>query len=298
MSGSLEGFLAVFEREFKGVIDRIYPSSDLCGKMINYALGSQGKRVRPSLLFLTYRLFSKDEDYLKLVPASIAVEMVHTYSLIHDDLPCMDDDMLRRSRYTVHVLYGEAQAVLTGDAILTDSFSLILDPVRFGLADRMDSKLKVELSSQLSKGAGSSGMVRGQVFDIYATDMRLESEHLVKEIRVNKTAKLIQTAMNMGGLLAGVSDEKMDQISRIGILLGEVFQIQDDLLDDTIQTKTPGKDKKSFKLTALTNNTRTELVRYVSLSMDEIKNKIEGLVKSDEDDEFKKYITRLMSRTY
>ncbi len=298
MSDGLEEFLLNFEKEFRGFIDRTYPGNDLCGKMINYALGSQGKRVRPSLLFLTFRLFSKDVDYLKIIPASIALEMIHTYSLIHDDLPCMDDDMLRRSRYTVHVLYGEAQAVLTGDAILTDSFSIISDPSKFGLVDRMSSEVKLQLVSQLSSGAGSTGMVRGQVLDIYATDMKLESESLVEQIRLNKTAKLIQTAMSMGALLGDASDKKLEEVFKIGTLLGEVFQIQDDLLDDTIKTKTPGKDKRSFKLTALTNNTRTDLVRYVSLSMDKIKNKIEGLVKSGEDYEFKKYINQLMSRTY
>lgn len=298
MGSSLKEFLGVFEKEFSDFIDRTYPVEDLCGKMINYALSSSGKRVRPSVLFLTRRLFSEDQDYLKLIPVSIALEMIHTYSLVHDDLPCMDDDSLRRSRYTVHVLYGEAQAVLTGDAILTDSFSLLSDPSRFGFQDLLSGEIKLKLITELSRGAGSTGMVLGQVLDIYAESMKLESERLVEKIRVNKTAKLIQTAMRMGAIIGNVSTDKLEEISKIGLLLGEVFQIQDDLLDDTIKTKTPGKDKKSFKLTALTNNTRTELIGYVNLSMDKIIKGIGELAKSGEDDEFKNFIKKLMSRSY
>ena len=296
--GSLDNFLKVYDSELRSFIERNYPQSDLCGKMVNYALSGNGKRVRPALLYLTYRLFSDVDDITLILPSSIALEMVHTYSLIHDDLPCMDDDSKRRSRYTVHVLYGQAQAVLTGDAILTDSFSVISDPSFFGLEDKLEDSIKLKLISYLSQGAGSFGMVKGQVLDVYASCMRVESEPLLKTIQLNKTAKLIQVAMKMGASLGGAFAQDIDEVSQIGSIIGEVFQIQDDLLDASITTKTPGKDSKEFKLTSLTNNSRTDLVRYVNLSMSEVEDRVSKLSRKDKDDEFKKYIDRLISRSY
>ena len=295
---SLDIFLKVYESKLQSFIERNYSESDLCGKMVSYALRGNGKRVRPALMYLTYRLFSKSDDISLILPSAIALEMVHTYSLIHDDLPCMDDDSKRRSRYTVHVLYGQAQAVLTGDAILTDSFSVISDPCFFGLEDKVEDSVKLKLVSYLSQGAGSFGMVKGQVLDVYASDMRVESEPLLKTIQLNKTAKLIQVAMKMGASLAGASDRDIEEVSQVGSIIGEMFQIQDGLLDDSITTKTPGKDSKEFKLTSLTNNSRTDLIRYVNLSMDSVEDRISKLGRKDKDEEFKKYIDRLVSRSY
>lgn len=293
----LEEFLDRFEKELASFIDRNYSLDNICTKMINYALYSRGKRVRPALLFLVYKTFLKDGmDIRELFPPAIALEMIHTYSLIHDDLPCMDNDSKRRSRYTLHVFYGQAQALLSGDALLTDSFWLLSNPSSFGFLDLIEDRIKLDLIYALSYGAGSSGMVQGQVYDIYASSMRLNSEPLVEKIRTLKTARLIQVGMKMGAILSKTDKKNIDEISDIGESLGQLFQIQDDLLDDTISTKTTGKDKSGFKLTALSNNTRLDLQTYVNLSMNKIIDRISKL--PGDSDEFKKYVQKLSSRTF
>ncbi len=188
---------------------------------MQYSLLAGGKRLRPVFVFEFCRLCGG--DWQKAAPLAAAVEMVHTYSLIHDDLPCMDNDDYRRGRLTNHKVYGEAMAVLAGDALLTDAFSTI------AMAD-MDGSVKAEAMAVLSECAGSLGMVGGQVLDIMSED-RLLTEREVLDIQSRKTGALIRAACAMGALAGGASEEQFDAACRFAAGLGFAFQIRDDMLD-------------------------------------------------------------------
>lgn len=187
-----------------------------------YSLKAGGKRVRPLLIFNTLDLFgiewSKGFDY------AAAIEMIHTYSLIHDDLPSMDDDDYRRGKLTNHKVYGEATAILAGDALLTDSFGVIANSQEY------TDKIKIDLISLLSKRAGSNGMVGGQMLDMNSEDKSL-SELEMKNVHAHKTGDLITACVIGAGYIANVDAATIDQLNIIGDNIGLMFQIKDDLLD-------------------------------------------------------------------
>ena len=158
------------------------------------------------------------------MPFACAVEMIHTYSLIHDDLPCMDNDDFRRGRPTNHKVYGEAMAILAGDAMLTSAFGHIAD------APNLSDSAKLRAVSYLSRCAGETGMVGGQVLDISSED-RVLTEKEVLEIQSRKTGALIYAACVMGVLAAGGTEEQLDAAGRFARALGLAFQIRDDILD-------------------------------------------------------------------
>lgn len=181
--------------------------------------------------------------------AACAIESLHTYSLVHDDLPCMDDDDLRRGKPSCHRKFGEAIAVLTGDALLTLTFDILSSiGTRWGLDDRVI----VELIQIISNAGGTSGIIGGQVLDLEGA--RLErSRAIVETIHLQKTAALIAASMEMGAAVAGLGAEEREPVRRVGMLAGRAFQIVDDVLDletdaDTLG-KTPGKDLRDGKLT-------------------------------------------------
>lgn len=196
-------------------------SSGLLHDSQNYSLSSGGKRFRPFLAALVFRLFS--QDIQKLKNFCLALEMIHTYSLIHDDLPCMDNDDFRRGKPSNHRVFSEDISLLAGDGLLTDAFFLIADD------KLLKGEAKVEMISLLSKKAGSSGMVAGQAMDMKA-DKNLSFENL-KAIHELKTANLIQAAAVGAGIAAGCSDTELHNISEFSYHLGMAFQIKDDLLD-------------------------------------------------------------------
>ena len=206
---------------------------------MRYALLGPGKRLRPALVLLTCRHFRGDERAAEL-PA-VAVEMLHTYSLVHDDLPCMDDDDLRRGRPTCHKVYGEALAVLVGDALLTESFALLARAPR-----------AAELAAALARGAGSAGMVGGQVLDLESGGARA-GRKLVEEIHRRKTAALLGASAELGALAAGAAPADAGCARAFGLALGLAFQATDDILDvtGTLERlgKTPGKDQRAEKPT-------------------------------------------------
>lgn len=214
---------------------------------IRYSVLSGGKRLRPILMIASCEAFGgKDETVL---PIACSLEMIHTYSLIHDDLPCMDDDSLRRGVPTNHNVYGEAVAVLAGDALLTDAFNIV---IREGLSAGIRPKILVDVVAELSKAAGSNGMIRGQAIDLALEGINDVSVDQVEKMHLLKTGALIEFAVTMGAKLGGASDKEIKKLSTYAKSLGLAFQIIDDVLDveggkDT--GKETGADARNKKTT-------------------------------------------------
>lgn len=188
---------------------------------VEYSLLAGGKRLRPIFAFEFCRMCGA--DWKKAAPFAAAIEMIHTYSLIHDDLPCMDNDDFRRGRPTNHKVYGEALAVLAGDALLTDAFSV-------ASAAQLEGKAMAEAIGILAECAGSMGMVGGQVLDIMSEE-RVLTEQEVLDIQTRKTGALISAACSTGALAGGATQEQFDAACQFAAGLGLAFQIRDDMLD-------------------------------------------------------------------
>lgn len=235
------------EEWLRGCFQARTPRGDLYDAMY-YSLLAGGKRIRPVLLLETCRICGGNTE--EALPFAGAIEMVHTYSLIHDDLPCMDDDDLRRGRPTNHKVYGEATAVLAGDGLLTAAFEFMLDsPVKLP-AERV-----LEAAGTLARAAGSRGMVGGQVLDMAGEGHSLGISE-VEELQRLKTGALIVAAAEMGCILAGGSAEQRNAVRRYAECLGLAFQVQDDILDvvgdEATLGKPVGSDAKSEKNTFVT----------------------------------------------
>ncbi len=184
-------------------------------------LATPGKRLRPMIVLLACQMCGGDIDVA--LPPACALEMVHSYSLVHDDLPAMDDDDLRRGQPTCHIKYGEATAILVGDALLTMAFEVVAGQVAsFETSCRC---LRV-----LSRAAGHSDLIGGQ-FDDLAAENRLLTIEELEAIHLRKTARLFSAAAELGGIVAGAADHERTRLSRFGLALGLSFQITDDLLD-------------------------------------------------------------------
>lgn len=189
---------------------------------MSYSLLAGGKRLRPIFVFDFCRMCGG--DWKAAAPFAAALEMIHTYSLIHDDLPCMDNDDFRRGRPTNHKVYGEAIAVLAGDALLTDAFA-VASTVKLPKPEKMGEAIGI-----LAECAGSMGMVGGQVLDIMSEERTL-TEQEVLDIQSRKTGRLIHAACVLGAIAGGCSEEQFDAACRFAAGLGLAFQIRDDMLD-------------------------------------------------------------------
>lgn len=216
---------------------------------MNYSVQSGGKRLRPMLMEEIYRFFGGKEDII--YPFMAAQEMIHSYSLVHDDLPCMDNDELRRGRKTTHVVYGEGMAVLAGDALLNYAYETAAKA--FDLTNDFQSVAKA--IQVLSRKAGIYGMIGGQTADILAEEYSEEqiTKELLLFIHENKTAALIQSSMMIGAILAGATEAQIKDVEKIAYNIGIAFQIQDDILDveGTIEEfgKPIGSDEDNAKVT-------------------------------------------------
>lgn len=209
---------------------------------IHLMMHSGGKRFRPALLLAVVKAFQPLLVQSAYIPA-LAIESLHTYSLIHDDLPCMDDASLRRGVETLHITYDEVTAVLAGDALNTYAFELLSEAA-------FSAQTRIDLVGSLAKNGGLSGMVLGQAIDCHFENIALELEEL-KTLHINKTAKLIAAALEMGAII--INDKVLQkELYSFGIDLGLLFQIQDDILDVTQTSEEAGKttandgDKNSF----------------------------------------------------
>jgi geranylgeranyl diphosphate synthase type II len=242
-------FLASCRALIDSELDRLIPKESAeptrVHSAIRWSLFAGGKRFRPALLLAAGRTFGAGND--DLLKAACALEMIHTYSLIHDDLPSMDDDELRRGRLTCHVKFDEATAILAGDALQTLAFQTIAED------EHLSAQLRVQLIAEIARAAGTpEGMVAGQAHDLDAESREVTNAEL-ERIHHRKTGALIRAAARCGAIVAGASDDELAAITDYATNLGLLFQITDDLLDVTATAadlgKTPGKDARSRKAT-------------------------------------------------
>jgi geranylgeranyl diphosphate synthase, type II len=223
--------LPEFSRKYRSLLEeemrnriQILQAPAVIKDAMQYSLEAGGKRIRPLLTFATISAFKKDASIG--LDVAVSIEMIHTYSLIHDDLPSMDDDDLRRGKPTNHKVFGEAMAILAGDSLLTYSFQIISET---NPAIVNDAK-KLEMIRELSKAAGAEGMVGGQVADIEAEGRSLELKEL-EYVHIRKTGKLLAFSVLAGAILSDADKKTKDYLSHFAHHLGIAFQIQDDILD-------------------------------------------------------------------
>lgn len=216
---------------------------------MSYSLNAGGKRIRPLLSILTYMLYK--EDYKEILPVAAALEMIHTYSLIHDDLPCMDNDDLRRGRPTNHKVFGEAVAVLAGDGLLNEAMNIM-----FKYCMEKDRNA-IKACRIISESAGAEGMIGGQTVDILSENTKIPIDQLYY-MHSKKTGALIKTSILAGAILAEAPETDIKNLDYYGQKLGLAFQIKDDILDIVGDTAVLGKKAKSD----LDNNKTTFITAY------------------------------------
>ena len=243
---------------------------------MRYSALSGGKRIRPFLTLECARMLGGETR--TAIYLATAVEMVHTYSLIHDDLPCMDNDDLRRGKPTNHKVYGEATATLAGDALLTGAFELIC-------AADLPSDVKISAVRTLSEAAGADGMVGGQIMDLAAEEKEISFDTLIKTHSL-KTGAMIHAAVHLGLLAAGATDAKAaEAFGAYARYLGLAFQIVDDVLDATAEEEELGKpvgsDAKEGKTTFLNFLTPEQAMTYARQMTEHAKCAIEGFGDSE-----------------
>ncbi len=195
---------------------------------IKYSLFTGGKRVRPILLIESYRIFS--DEYENAIPFSLAIEMIHTYSLIHDDLPAMDNDDFRRGKPTNHKVYGEAIAILAGDGLLNLAFETMLDHTLKHSKNVNDYIKYTRAMKEIGNYSGIYGMIGGQVVDLLSSEISMDEDKLMFMYKC-KTAALIQASVVAGAILGGGNDEDVEYMREYGLYLGLAYQIRDDILD-------------------------------------------------------------------
>ena len=210
----------------------------------SYSLNIGGKRIRPMLMLLTYNMYKK--NWREILEFSSAIEMIHTYSLIHDDLPCMDDDDLRRGKPTNHKVYGENIAVLAGDALLNEAMNLMMK-----CAIRDGEKVLIA-SQKIAEASGADGMIGGQIVDIINEGKKISEEEL-KYMHMKKTGELIKVSIVAGAILGEAPKEDIIKLERFGKNLGLAFQIKDDILDVIGNTEKLGKNVLSDEESNKTN---------------------------------------------
>lgn len=255
---SVETLLSQFDDALATCLNQRYASTSGVDDAVRYVMGNGGKRVRPALCLLSAEAVGGNPNLA--LPAALALEFVHTYSLVHDDLPCMDDDDVRRGKPTAHKVFGDANALLVGDALLTDAFAVLSDEGSlFGVPAALEATTRLALVRELALAAGGAGMVLGQSLDLRWTARAGAGKSQLDEIHRKKTGYLLGAAAAMGALAGGASPEVVRRFREFGRMTGLAFQILDDLLDDSDATgKTKGKDQASGKLTYLALITRAE----------------------------------------
>ncbi len=231
---SLEYYLSSMEGEPKILFDAM-----------RYSVFSGGKRFRPILVILVAKGFKVSHD--KVMPIACAIEFIHTYSLIHDDLPSIDNDDMRRGKPTCHIKFGEDIAILAGDALFSESLNLVLKQKKYS-----SDEIVLKLAEELSKATGTSGMIAGQVMDVISNSENVGKETL-NFIHNNKTGKLIRASVRCGAILSNADNYQLKKFTEFGEHLGLAFQITDDILDEVGEEKNTGKrtgnDKALKKIT-------------------------------------------------
>lgn len=279
--------LAAERRVVDEALDRLLPAADAwpprLHRAMRYAVLGGGKRIRPILARLAHRAAGGDPE--RITEAACGLELVHGYSLVHDDLPALDDDVLRRGRATVHVAFDEATAILVGDALLTEGLLL--------LASHPEGEpwrgLRAEATALVAQAIGSRGMVGGQMEDLEATGQVVAAAAAPGErldrIHRHKTGSLLRASVELGALLAGVDRGRRAEFAALGEALGLAFQIADDVLDATATAselgKSPGKDERSGKLTFVTLYGLAEARSRLAALEDEVVERARSLEGAD-----------------
>lgn len=234
--------LAACEAALEGFVPFDAPAG--LGEAMRYAVLDGGKRLRPLLVLATAEAVSGNAE--AAMRAACAVELIHAYSLVHDDMPCMDDDVLRRGKPTVHVKYGEAQAMLAGDAMQALAFDVLTPD------SGVEPALQARLCALLARSAGHAGMAGGQAIDLASVGKQLD-ECTLRDMHRRKTGVLLQASVMMGAAVGPCSDKASAALAEYGAALGLAFQVVDDILDVTqdssVLGKTAGKDQDANKPT-------------------------------------------------
>jgi geranylgeranyl diphosphate synthase type II len=240
----LKNKVRLVNQELKRILSRKDLISKELREPVRYALTGPGKRIRSAIVLLSCEMVSGKENRDAEIAAA-AIEMVHTYSLIHDDLPAMDDDDYRRGRLTCHKKFDEATAILTGDALLTLAFEVLAKEIK-------SPAIAARLVSELAEAAGPAGMVAGQMADLDFENKNVD-EKMLRYIHTNKTAKMFSCAAVMGGISGGANEKQLKRLREYGLKVGLGFQIADDILDVCGTSKqlgkTSGKDARQGKQT-------------------------------------------------
>ena len=238
---------------------------------MEYSLMAGGKRLRPILLMAAADAVNGSGE--KFITVADALEMIHTYSLIHDDLPAMDDDDYRRGKLTNHKVFGEAMAILAGDALLTLAFEVVLRQ------RDVAPEILLKVLHEISTAAGMSGMVGGQVIDLRSEGVKIDLTTL-KRMHMGKTGALFRAAIRSGAILAQADEKNLDALTRYAENFGLAFQITDDILDvtgdATILGKATGSDAKNFKSTYVTLTSLDEAKFYAQAAVDDALNALEN----------------------
>ncbi|MGY3755922.1 polyprenyl synthetase family protein [Helcococcus kunzii] len=251
------------KNDFDKIINNYFDKLDDFNEILNYSI-EIGKRVRPIILLETFSMVSDDTDANIDIAEkfAIALEFIHNYSLIHDDLPSMDNDKYRRGRETIHYKYGEDYAILAGDALLNYAFELI-----FSVLEKNPSANLIKAGKYLANASGLDGMIRGQVSDI--KDQIKNSDSLI-EMYKNKTCRLLMAATTIPGYIANLPQEEINDLEKLGFYIGMAFQIQDDILDYEQDKKISkatyisyfGKEKAYQDMLEYSNNALSIIERY------------------------------------
>ena len=265
------------KKEVEQIVTSFLPKEEGYQKTVleamNYSVSAGGKRLRPMLMLETYRMFGGTSKVIE--PFMAAIEMIHTYSLIHDDLPAMDNDEYRRGRKTTHVVYGEAMAILAGDALLNYAFETAASAFVLDEGNPAIGKAFMILASK----AGVYGMIGGQVVDVESEGKEIDADTL-KFIHIHKTSALLESAMLIGAVLAGASEQQQRTVELAARELGLAFQIRDDILDVTGNTdelgKPVGSDEKNHKNTYVAleglEKAKEDVKRYSESAIDHLKS--------------------------
>ena len=236
MTKKMDDYLDIGKKQVETFMNKMYDESIIPPQLHNsmkYSLLAGGKRLRPILLFASYHAF-QEEGYEKVLHTATALEMIHTYSLVHDDLPAMDDDYYRRGKLTNHKKFDEATAILAGDALLTNAFELVSND------QSLTADEKVFLIQALSHASGAEGMVAGQILDMEGEKRKLTLAEL-EDVHRLKTGKLISFAIIAGAYLGNARKEQLEHLKNFADYLGLIFQVQDDILDVIGDTEKLGK---------------------------------------------------------
>lgn len=244
--------IKAYLREKKGLVDKFLeeyfrerPAPAVLSEAMSYSLSAGGKRIRPVLCVSSFEVCGGEAS--DIVPYAAAIEFVHTYSLIHDDLPAMDNDDLRRGKPTSHKVFGEAMAILAGDALLTEAFGILSEP-----SERIAPASQLRAVRELAAASGMRGMVAGQVQDMLSENAGPDEDTL-RFIHRHKTAALLSASVRIGALLGGAQPGLLSALSAYGESIGLAFQVVDDILDVVGETEVIGKpkgsDEKKNKLT-------------------------------------------------